>query len=213
MRRSLLPCLALFGAMLAVPCGAADDMGIARLPVEQSPSDPAEKALIDGSRIRGGQPLNISRIHALSPGPAKARGTLIQSLRKDIKVVPILRELTVVRTVQLMDGHYELHQHLPALANCGYAQTKIDAIAKWRDSKLFDDKERALLSYIEKLVPRGDVDDVTFAEMRRHFSPREIIEVTMIAGAYVSTAMLTNAMRLQIDEAGRYTSVVTDPCG
>ena len=47
----------------------------------------------------------------------------------------------------------------------------------------------------------GPVDDATFAAMRREFSPREIVELTMLIGFYVSTAMFIKTLAIPDDHA------------
>lgn len=56
---------------------------------------------------------------------------------------------------------------------------KIAAVWDWQDSTLFTDAERAALDYAFKasIIP-NQVDDATFAELARHFSDSEIVEIT-----------------------------------
>jgi alkylhydroperoxidase family enzyme len=41
---------------------------------------------------------------------------------------------------------------------------------------------------------------------------KQIVEVTMIAAQYMGTAMLTNALRVKIDEPGVLAGIVLGPC-
>ncbi len=54
---------------------------------------------------------------------------------------------------------------------------RFDALASWRDSPVFDDRERAALAYAEALSERR-VDDALFEELRKHWNDREIVEIT-----------------------------------
>ena len=56
---------------------------------------------------------------------------------------------------------------------------KIAAVWDWQESSLFTDAERAALDYAFKasIIP-NQVDDPTFAELARHFSDSEIVEIT-----------------------------------
>jgi len=209
--RRLLSALAL-GLLASLPIKAADGP-TARVPAQAHPADPEAAALLDAIRAKGNQPINLQLVSALSPKLAKARGALAATIRYESIVPRPLRELTIMRTAQLMGGEYELHQHTPAAKACGYSQAQLDALARWQGSDLFNAKERALLAYIDQIVRIGsEVDDKTFAELARLFNAQEIVEVTMIAGSYVGTAMLTNALRVRIDEPGVYASIVTGPC-
>jgi alkylhydroperoxidase family enzyme len=209
--RRLLSALAL-GLLALFPIEAADGP-TARVPAQAHPADPEAAAWLDTIRAKGNQTINLQLVSALSPKLGKARGALATTIRYESVVPRPLRELTIMRTAQLMGGEYELHQHTPAARACGYSQAQLDALARWQGSDLFNEKERALLAYVDQIVRIGsEVDDKTFAELARLFNAQEIVEVTMIAGSYMGTAMLTNALRVRIDEPGVYASIVTGPC-
>jgi alkylhydroperoxidase family enzyme len=124
-----------------------------------------------------------------------------------------LRELTILRTAQIMGGDYEVYQHVPAALACGYSQAQVDALASWQGCNLFNDRERALLAYLDQAVrAKAEVDDSTFGELARLFDSREIVELTMIAAQYMGTSMLTNALQVRIDEPGVLSSIVPGPC-
>lgn len=57
---------------------------------------------------------------------------------------------------------------------------KFRALADWRSSDVFDDRERAALAYAEEATRQRVVSDATFEELRKHFSDREIAEVTIV---------------------------------
>ena len=49
----------------------------------------------------------------------------------------------------------------------------------WRTSKLFSPMERAALDYAERITTTGQkVDDVLFAELQKHFTEAQIVELT-----------------------------------
>jgi alkylhydroperoxidase family enzyme len=209
--RRLLSVLAL-GLLASLPIKAADGP-IARVPAQAHPANPEAAALLDAIRAKGNRPINLNLVTAVSPKLAKVRGALATTIRYESVVPRPLRELTIMRTAQLMGGEYELHQHTPAAKACGYSQAQLDALVHWQGSDLFSEKERALLAYIDQIVRIGSaVDDKTFAELARLFDAREIVEVTMIAGTYMGTAMLTNALRVKIDEPGVFSPIVMGPC-
>jgi AhpD family alkylhydroperoxidase len=57
---------------------------------------------------------------------------------------------------------------------------KLDALPEWRTSPLFDDRERAALAYVEEATREKRVSDATFDRIRKHFSDREIVELTVL---------------------------------
>lgn len=57
---------------------------------------------------------------------------------------------------------------------------KFHALPEWRTSPLFDDRERAALAYVEEATRHKKVADETFATLRKHFSERQIVELTFL---------------------------------
>jgi AhpD family alkylhydroperoxidase len=57
---------------------------------------------------------------------------------------------------------------------------KLNALPEWRSSPLFDERERAALAYVEEATRNKTVCDATFAELRKHFSERQVVELTVL---------------------------------
>ena len=56
---------------------------------------------------------------------------------------------------------------------------KVTEVLNWRDSKLFSASERAALEYAERITYTDrQVDDALFAELKRHFTEAQIVELT-----------------------------------
>ncbi len=59
-------------------------------------------------------------------------------------------------------------------------EPKLDALLSYRTSPLFDERERAALAYVEEATRNKRVSDETFANLRNHFSERQIVEITLL---------------------------------
>jgi AhpD family alkylhydroperoxidase len=57
---------------------------------------------------------------------------------------------------------------------------KFEALPEWRTSPLFSDRERAALAYVEEATRNKKVADETFDALRKHFSERQIVELTFM---------------------------------
>ena len=55
----------------------------------------------------------------------------------------------------------------------------------WQDSKLFDDKERAVLSYVDAMQQAPAVSDAVFEGVRKYLDDQELVELTIIVGTYL----------------------------
>lgn len=56
------------------------------------------------------------------------------------------------------------------------------AMADWRSSALFDDRDRLVLELAESLTQSNRVDDRLYAELEGHFSRAELVRLTMTIG-------------------------------
>ena len=56
---------------------------------------------------------------------------------------------------------------------------KVAEVLNWRASKLFSPAERAALEYAERITYTDrQVDDALFAELKKHFTEAQIVELT-----------------------------------
>lgn len=57
---------------------------------------------------------------------------------------------------------------------------KLEALPEYETHPAFADAERAALAYAEEVTREVDAADATFEALRRHFSEREIVEITWL---------------------------------
>jgi alkylhydroperoxidase family enzyme len=56
---------------------------------------------------------------------------------------------------------------------------KVAEVLNWQDSKLFSPAERVALEYAERITYTDrQVDDALFAELKKHFTEAQIVELT-----------------------------------
>jgi len=180
---------------------------VSRLPpLPDPPTDPILLELQEDTKSRGGEVINLHLTLGHAPKIAKARRALSGALRREAVTPRVLRELVIIRTAQIVRSDYELNQHIPMALKAGLTQQQLHEVANWRGSRLFDEKQRAMLAYVEQLLAGGDVDEVTFATLAKHFSPQEIIEISVTATNYYGTGLLTRALRIENETDGRHTA-------
>jgi alkylhydroperoxidase family enzyme len=213
MRKTRLLVLAL-GLLVAAHAGAAEQQAavpveqqkVSRLPPLPQPLDPALQAMFEKRRSMGGDIINLQIATGHAPKLSQAAETMAFALRFDAVTPRKLRELAILRTAEIVGSDYEINQHRPLLKACGYSDPQIDGVAHWRQSSLFDEKQRALLAYVEAMTEkRGNVDDATFATVQKFFSPQEIVELTYTISNYYGNGLLTKALRIEVERDGRLT--------
>lgn len=171
-----------------------------RLPLVEVPEDPLTKELFD-KLAPGRGILNLHRMMAHAPQLMKASGELALALRRSTELSRTVAEIVILRIAQMTDCSYEWMQHLPLARAAGVSEPQIADVARWRETGVFTEAQRAALAFTEKAVDGNRVADGDVEDLRRHFSPREIVELTMLIGFYVSTAILLNALAIPGEKA------------
>ncbi len=206
MRKSLFLCVAAAGIVLAGPISAVDvNQKVSRLPPLPQPLDPILQKMFERRAGAGGAVINLSLVRGHAPKLAQAAEVSAFAIRFDATTPRNLRELAIYRTAQIVGSDYEINQHTPLMKMCGYSDTQIAQVATWRNSKLFNDKEFALLGYVEQMTHGDNVDDATFAGLQKFFTPQEIVEISYTVGNYYGTGLFTKALKIEVETDGRLT--------
>jgi alkylhydroperoxidase family enzyme len=81
----------------------------------------------------------------------------------------------------------------------GLSLEECDTLSDWHASKFFTASERAALAYADTMTREIKVPDAVFAEVDRHFTPREIVELTVLIGTYNMNARVLQALQLDLE--------------
>jgi alkylhydroperoxidase family enzyme len=105
--------------------------------------------------------------------------------------------LAVIRVAILNDVEYVQRAHGPAYAlKEGLTPEQVAGLSDWRPSKLFSEPQRALLAYTDAMTRDIAVTDEVFANLRKHFSERQTVELTMLIGAYNMLTRFLKALKV-----------------
>ena len=111
-------------------------------------------------------------------------------------------ELAILMVSRLNQCNYCVVHHTPPALNYGITQAQLQAIedGSWRDSKLFDTVELAVLRFAEQMNSRkGRIDDSLFDELSQTFDRAQIIELTVRAGMCEFFNRFNEALQLEIE--------------
>ena len=126
----------------------------------------------------------------------KLGGTLLGKLELD----PRLRELCLLRAVRLEGGDYEWVQHVPIARDVGATEAQIAALENDDDeAACFDAREKAALRFTREVVVDVRASEATVAEVRKHLSDRELVELILMAGFYIMLARLTETLGIETE--------------
>ena len=110
-----------------------------------------------------------------------------------------LYELIYIR-VSLINGcHYCTQHHLASSKRVGLTAEDWAAL-KARDYSRYSEKERAALTYVEKLTREPhDISDSDFAPLKKEFSDAEIVDIHLLTGLANLTNRFTDPLGLEVE--------------
>ncbi|MDZ3836190.1 MAG: carboxymuconolactone decarboxylase family protein [Rhodospirillales bacterium] len=101
--------------------------------------------------------------------------------RRKSPIEPALRSLITVRVSQINWCAFCVDLNSATLIKRGASVAKVEALERWRDSELFDERERLALDYAEAMTHSDRrVDDGTYGRLKKYFDDDAIIEVTAL---------------------------------
>lgn len=93
-----------------------------------------------------------------------------------------LYELVKMRASQINGCAYCLHMHSTDARKMGETEMRLYMLNAWRESSLYTPAERAALAWTEAvtLISETHAPDDVYNELKKHFSDREIVALTLL---------------------------------
>ena len=170
---------------------------MARIPyVEIDTAPPAVKETLEKLPAK----LNIFKMMAHAETNFRPLIMLGTSILTQQQLPAKLRELAILRVARLSHAEYEWVQHVPIAKMTGASDAQVAALE--RDdatAACFDPVERVVLRATDEIVRDGGPSDATFASLQGHFSNREIVELVIAVGFYMTMARLMITTGIDVD--------------
>lgn len=148
-----------------------------------------------------GRPLlNIFRTLVRAPRALTgflAWGSYILSKKSDLP--PREREIVILRTGFLCRSGYEWTQHVRIGKGVGLTDLEIEAIKAGASAANWTEADRALIRATDDLHSDFFVSEATWAELTRHFTQKQCMDLVMTAGQYTQVSMMLNSFGVQLD--------------
>lgn len=169
---------------------------MARINLIQPDAANAEVKEIYEKTLRG-KPGNVQKALAHRPEMLKNflgfYGSVGRSLDRK------LYELIYIRVSLINECHYCTQHHLASSKRVGLTSEDWAALKKG-DYSRYNEKEKAALTYIEKLTRSPhDISDTDFAELKKHFSDPEIVDIHLLTGLANLTNRVTDPLGLEVE--------------
>jgi len=91
-----------------------------------------------------------------------------------------LVHLLMVQTSRVNGCGFCADLHLAQLVREKLGTDKFEALADYRSSSAFSERERSALAFSEEATRDREVSDATYAELAKHFSDEEIVEIVWV---------------------------------
>ena len=180
-----------------------------RIPPLEAPYSPSVEAdlarrMPKNSRVT---PLALYRVLALHPGLSTAMEPLLAfltsasaSVDSSPSLVPRDREIVVLRVCSLCHCEYEWGVHVASFAKrVGLSTEQVEATLSSSDHRVWDDRDRALVRFVDALHERADVPDALWNTLAVERSSAQLLEILVLAGTYRTICFVANATRVPLE--------------
>ena len=132
----------------------------------------------------------------IPPGAMQAMRGIEQYVRKSGLEASLL-ELIRLRASQINGCAYCIDMHTKDARAAGESEQRLYGLTAWRETPFYSDRERAALAWTEAvtLINQGHAPDEIYELVRRHFSEKEIVDLTMAVVAINSWNRLAISFR------------------
>jgi 4-carboxymuconolactone decarboxylase len=144
--------------------------------------------------------LNIFRTLAHAPKALKRFndwGGYVLSRRNDLPARE--REIVILRVGFLCKSGYEFTQHTRIGLQSGLTEAEIEAIKRGADAG-WSAADAALIRATDELHADYFVSDATWAELGKHFTRKQCMDLVFTTGQYTQVSMILNTFGVQLDE-------------
>lgn len=116
-------------------------------------------------------------------------------------IEPRLRELMILRTCARCSAEYEWGVHVAFFAeSVGLGSAEVTATAIGApDDPVWSARERAVIQLADELHDASAASDATFAELERHFTAPQILELVIAGGWYHTISFVINTAGVELE--------------
>jgi uncharacterized peroxidase-related enzyme len=144
-----------------------------------------------------GKPGNVQKALAHRPEMLKAFLGFYASVGRSLDRK--LYELIYLRVSLINECRYCAQHHVASSKRVGLTAEDWAALRSGNYSS-YNEKERAALTYIEKLTRAPhEITETDFNELKKHFSEPEIVDIHMLAGLANLTNRVTDPLGLELE--------------
>ncbi len=144
--------------------------------------------------------LNIFRMSAHAETSFRPLISLGASILTEQQLNGRLRELVILRVARLSGAVYEWVQHVPIAESAGATAEEIEALeGDDIDAACFDQPTKAVLRFATEVTLDVRASKESFDDLRQYLSAREIVELIIAVGFYMTMARIMESTDIDMD--------------
>ena len=160
-------------------------------------SDPQLAAAYDRITKTRGYVSNILMSLSHAPKGLERFAAFGEYVRYDTELPGRVRELVVLTVAR--GNEYAWQHHYPHAVKAGVKKEELDALHAGNDVSSASEAEKAAMRYAMEFAQGGNVGDATFAGLKRHYTDRQITDLTLLVGYFMALGATINAFRIELE--------------
>lgn len=141
----------------------------------------------------------LQRFDMMKEAPAEFRALYaLENHVRGLGIDPRLAHLIKIRASQINGCAYCVDMHVKDARKDGLPNQWIDLLSVWKESPLYDERERAVLNFVEEVtnVAATGIGDDAYAAVSRHFDVPSIAKLLVAIGMINVWNRMSLAQRL-----------------
>jgi uncharacterized peroxidase-related enzyme len=169
------------------------------IPGEKAPEE--LRAVYDGLAKTHDRVPNFFATLAHRPAALKAFLPLYATVMREGTVEAKHKELAYLKTSILNGCEYCARAHTVSARRAGVTAEQIAALTFYERSPLFDEKDKAVLLYTERVTRAAGAGlrDAAMGDLRRLFSEDQVVELALVIAMANFTNRINNGLRIEPD--------------
>ncbi len=159
-----------------------------------------DREIFDNLTRERGNVGNIFRALANTPNLLRRFLALGGELRNGTALDPKLRELALLTVGRLAEAEYEFTHHWNLARSVGVPRDKLEALANFEKSPLFDDQERAVMRYAVEATRNVNVADATWNVLKAFLDTRRVMELVQNVAFYNMVVRVLVPVGVELEE-------------
>lgn len=140
---------------------------------------------------------DVSLITLRHPGMFRAQMVLGLEIAARGTIPPRERELAILRIALLARAPFEWCEHVDIGKAFGVTPEEIERVIEGSSAAGWSEHEAALLRAVEEMIADHCVSDATWDTLARTYDEKQMLELPMLVGSYLMTALQQNSLKIQ----------------